>query len=251
MADVAEKIRYKVEIIAFTIEACSVIAEAGANRIELCANPAEGGTTPSYGMIKSAREAAGISLFPIIRPRGGDFLYSDAEFRIIEEDVKLCKQLGCDGVVLGLLHKDGSIDVKRTARLVEIAYPMEVTFHRAFDHCRDPFEALEQLIKIGCNRILTSGQKPLATEGAALLAELVEKAADRIIIMPGSGVRPDNIAALAQKTGAVEFHSSLRTRMPSAMDYRQPAFHTYEEDYSHITTDAEAIRLLIQQLNNT
>lgn len=241
---------YKIEIIAFTIGACSEIEKAGANRIELCANPAEGGTTPSYGMIKSAREAVGISLFPIIRPRGGDFLYSDAEFRLIAEDVKLCKQLGCDGVVVGLLQKDGSIDVQRTARLVELAYPLDVAFHRAFDHCRDPFEALEQLISIGCQRILTSGQKPLATEGADLLAELVEKAADRIIIMPGSGVRPDNIAALAQKTGAVEFHSSLRTRKPSGMNYMQPAFKTYEEDYSHITTDAEAICSLIQQLNN-
>jgi copper homeostasis protein len=250
MAEVAEKKSYKVEIIAFTIEACSVIEQAGANRIELCANPTEGGTTPSYGMIKSAREAVGISLFPIIRPRGGDFLYTDAEYRLIEDDVKLCKQLGCDGVVLGLLQKDGSIDVKRTARLVELAYPMEVTFHRAFDHCRDPLEALEQLIKIGCQRILTSGQKPLATEGADLLAELVEKAADRIIIMPGSGVRPDNIAALAQKTGAVEFHASLRTQVPSAMDYLQPAFYRHKEVYAQTTTDAAAIRLLIHQLNN-
>lgn len=241
---------YKIEIIAFTIEACSLIEKAGASRIELCANPAEGGTTPSYGMIKKAREAVSISLFPVIRPRGGDFLYSGAEYRLIEEDVKLCKQLGCDGVVVGLLQQNGSIDVKRTERLVALAYPMEVTFHRAFDHCRDPFEALEQLIAIGCQRILTSGQKPMAMEGAALLAKLVEKAADRIIIMPGSGVRPENIAALAQITGAVEFHSSLRTQKPSAMEYLQPAFSRHKEAYAHTTTDAAAIRQLILQLNN-
>ncbi|MBB1284293.1 copper homeostasis protein CutC [Flavisolibacter sp. BT320] len=245
-----EKISYKIEIIAFTIEACSIIEKAGANRIELCANPAEGGTTPSFGLIKKAREAVDISLFPIIRPRGGDFLYSVAEYKLMEEDVKLCKQVGCDGVVIGLLKKDGSIDVARTARLVEKAYPLEVTFHRAFDHCKDPFAALEELIQIGCQRILTSGQKPLATEGADLLAQLVVQAADRIIIMPGSGVRPDNIAKLAKKTGAVEFHSSLRVQKPSAMEFFQPAFDRQKEDYAHTTTDEAAIHQLIHNLTN-
>ncbi|HEV7334148.1 MAG TPA: copper homeostasis protein CutC [Flavisolibacter sp.] len=244
----AETKLYKVEIIAFTIEACSLIEQAGANRIELCANPTEGGTTPSYGFIKRAREAVTISLFPIIRPRGGDFLYTNAEYGLMQDDVRLCRQLGCDGVVIGLLQKDGSIDVRRTAKLVEMAYPMEVTFHRAFDHCRDPFEALEQLTAIGCQRILTSGQKPVAPEGADLLAELVKAAADRIIIMPGSGVRPDNIAELAEKTGAAEFHSSLRTLSPSGMEYLHPSFHTSKEKYAHTTTDAAAIRQLIENL---
>lgn len=242
---------FKVEIIAFTIEACSLIEEAGANRIELCANPAEGGTTPSYGFIKKAREAVNISLFPIIRPRGGDFLYTDAEYSVMEEDIRLCRQVGCDGVVIGLLHKDGSIDKKRTAKLVETAYPMEVTFHRAFDHCRDPFEAVEQLVEIGCQRILTSGQKPLATEGADLLADLIKAADGRIIIMPGSGVRPGNIAALAQKTGAEEFHSSLRKMVPTGMDYLQPSFGDAMADYSHATTDAAAIRELIANLKSS
>ena len=245
------KKNYNVEIIAFTIEACPVIAEAGADRIELCANPAEGGTTPSYGFIKKAREAVGISLFPIIRPRGGDFLYTDAEYSLMAEDIKLCRQAGCDGVVIGLLQKDGSIDLTRTARLVELAYPMEVTFHRAFDHCRDPFIAVEQLIRVGCQRILTSGQKPVATEGADLLAELVKKADGRIVIMPGSGVRPGNIAALAKQTGAEEFHASLRVTTPSRMDYLQPAFSNASNDYSHATTDAAAIRELIANLKNS
>ena len=239
---------YKLEVIAFNIESCTVIEQSGAHRIELCDNPHDGGSTASYGMIKAAREKVSIQLFPIIRPRAGDFLYSDDEFNIMKNDVQLCKQLRCDGVVLGLLQKDGSVDIKRTAKLVELAYPMEVNFHRAFDRCRDPFEALEQLVEIGCQRILTSGQKPLATEGAERIAELVKDAANRIIIMPGSGVRPDNVKALAQQTGAVEFHSSLRTKAETKMEFQYPAFAGEADDSSYVTTDADAIRNLLQAL---
>lgn len=239
---------YKVEIIAFTIESCQLIEQAGAHRIELCANPADGGTTPSYGFIQAAREKVSIPLFPIIRPRGGDFLYSNDEFRIMQTDVKMCRQLGCDGVVLGLLQKDGRIDVDRTAELVALAAPMEVTFHRAFDHCAFPFEALEQIIAIGCRRILTSGQKPLATEGAERIAELVKVAAGRITIMPGSGVRPANIRELAQKTGAQEFHASLRTIAPSEMTFLHPAFAAEGEGGSYVATSAEAVRSLLESL---
>lgn len=238
--------KYTVEVIAFNIESCARIEQSGAQRIELCANPAEGGTTPSCGMIKVAREKTGIALFPIIRPRGGDFLYSEDEFNIMKTDVQLCRQLGCDGVVIGLLQKDGRIDVERTAQLVELAYPMEVTFHRAFDYCSDPFEALEQIIQIGCQRILTSGQKPTAIEGADLLAQLVKAADERIRIMPGSGVRQSNIKELAQKTGAVEFHSSLRSNAPTRMEFLHPAF---AESPTHATTEASAVRNLLQALN--
>ena len=239
---------YKVEIIAFSIEACSIIEQSGAHRIELCANPNEGGTTQSFGTIKAAREKVGIDLFPIIRPRGGDFLYTDDEYRVMAEDVKLCKQLGCDGVVIGLLQKDGSIDVQRTAELVELAYPLEVTFHRAFDHCRDPFEALEQLVEIGCQRILTSGQQPTAPEGAELLTKLVKAADHRIIIMPGSGVRPNNIAELARATGAVEFHSSLRTTASSGMTFLHSSFAGDGESATHATVEGAAIRQLLSEL---
>lgn len=242
--------QYKVEIIAFNIESCTIIEQSGAQRIELCDNPSEGGTTPSYGMIKKARESVSISLFPIIRPRGGDFLYSGDEYDIMKTDVQLCKQLGCDGVVIGFLQKDGRIDVERTAQVVELAYPMEVTFHRAFDHCYDPFEALEHIIQTGCRRILTSGQKPLATEGAERIAALVKAADDRIIIMPGSGVRQANIKELAQKTGAVEFHSSLRSRAQSGMEFLHPAFSGAGEEYGYVTTEAVAIRGLLQALNS-
>ena len=210
---------YTLEVIAFTIESVLLAQQSGAHRIELCDNPAEGGTTPGYGMIKTAREKTPLLLYPIIRPRGGDFLYSDDEFEIMKRDVLLCKELGCDGVVIGLLQPDGSVDKKRTAVLVEAAYPLGVTFHRAFDRVANPFEALEDIIATGCERILTSGLKPTAAEGAEMLAQLVRQANDRIIIMPGSGIRAGNIVALARQTGAIEFHSSARKATDSKMEY--------------------------------
>ena len=210
---------YTLEVIAFTIESVLLAQQSGAHRIELCDNPGEGGTTPGYGMIKTAREKTTLQLYPIIRPRGGDFLYSDEAFEVMKRDVMLCRELGCDGVVTGLLQADGSVDKKRTAALVEAAYPLGVTFHRAFDRVANPFEALEDIIASGCERILTSGLKPTAPEGAETLAQLVRQADDRIVIMPGSGVRSDNIAALARQTGAVEFHSSARKTADSKMRY--------------------------------
>ena len=233
---------YIIEIATSDFPSSYAAVQGGADRIELCDNLSEGGTTQSFGTIKLCREKLAVALFPIIRPRGGDFFYSNDEFEIMLSDVKLCKQLGCDGVVIGLLNPDGSIDVDRTKKLVDLAYPMEVTFHRAFDRCRDPFEALEQLITIGCSRILTSGQQPAAPDGADLIAELVKKAEDRIIIMPGSGVRKENIAELAQKTGAVEFHSSLRTKVESRMQYRHPSFANSTESYSHYSVLADEVK---------
>ena len=210
---------YTLEVIAFTIESVLLAQQSGAHRIELCDNPAEGGTTPGYGMIKTAREKTSLLLYPIIRPRGGDFLYSDEAFEIMKRDVLLCKELGCDGLVIGLLQPDGSIDKKRTTALVEAAYPLGVTFHRAFDRVANPFEALEDIIATGCERILTSGLKPTAAEGSEMLAQLVRQANDRIVVMPGSGVRSENIVALATQTGATEFHSSARKTADSKMEY--------------------------------
>lgn len=218
--------------------------EGGADRIELCANLAEGGTTPSYAHIKKCREAFSIPLFPIIRPRGGDFLYAKDEFEIMKNDIKLCKELGCDGIVIGLLNMDGTIDITRTSELIELAYPLEITFHRAFDRCRNPFEALEELIEIGCQRILTSGQTPTVSEGVDLIAELNESADDRIIIMPGSGVRKENIRMLADKTGCIEFHSSLRGKTKSPMQFTHPAFANSEESYSNNEISPDEVRAL-------
>jgi copper homeostasis protein len=226
--------------------------EGGADRIELCANLTEGGTTPSYAHIKKCREAFNIALFPIIRPRGGDFLYNKDEFEIMVQDSKLCKQLGCDGVVIGLLNMDGTIDVTRTAELIELAYPLEVTFHRAFDRCRDPFQALEELIEIGCQRILTSGQQPsissresiVNNKAVELISDLNKKADDRIIIMPGSGVRKENIKMLAEKTGCTEFHSSLRGKTKSPMQFVHAAFFNSEESYMNNTISPDDFRAL-------
>jgi copper homeostasis protein len=234
--------KYIIEIATSDFLTTKSAVEGGADRIELCANLAEGGTTPSYGHIKQCREAFDLLIYPIIRPRGGDFLYNSEEFEIMLQDVKLCKQLGCDGVVIGLLNSNGSIDIKRTAALVEAAYPLGITFHRAFDRCRDPFEAMEQLIEIGCERILTSGQKPTAPEAIELIAQLNKAADERIIIMPGSGVRKENIKMLAEKTGCVEFHSSLRDKVKSTMEFVHPAFANSEESYMNNAIDANEVK---------
>lgn len=223
--------KYIIEIATSDFLTTQSAVEGGADRIELCANLAEGGTTPSYGHIRKCREAFDVLIYPIIRPRGGDFLFTDEEFDIMLQDVKLCKQLGCDGVVIGLLNRDGSIDKKRSSQLVEAAYPLGVTFHRAFDRCRDPFVALEDLVEIGCERILTSGQKPAAPDAIDLIAQLNNAADQRIIIMPGSGVRKENIRQLAEETDCVEFHSSLRGKASSKMDFIHPAFAGSDEDY--------------------
>lgn len=225
--------KFKLEIIGFTIDGCIAAQNAGADRIELCDNPSDGGTTASYGFIKVAREKLHIQLFPIIRPRGGDFFHSDDEFEIMKIDVKLCKDLGCDGVVIGMLTKENKVDKKRCSTLVELAYPLGVTFHRAFDRTADPFEALEDIIEIGCERILTSGQKANALEGADFIKQIIEKADDRIIIMPGSGVRSDNILKIAETTGATEFHSSARKQLENK-----------------ISVDEEEVRKMLTSLSN-
>ena len=234
------------EVIGFSLDACIAAAEAGAHRIELCDNPAEGGTTPSYGFIKAARDAVNIDLFPIIRPRGGDFLYSDAEFDAMKADVEVCKGLGCDGVVIGMLLSDGRVDKKRCRDLVQMAYPMSVTFHRAFDRTHHMLEALEDVIEIGCERILTSGGVPNALNGAEQLKLLVEKAANRIVIMPGSGVNAANIAQIAAITGALEFHSSARKQMPSGMDFNQP---TMNESLMSFGVDTAEIKGMLESLS--
>ncbi len=237
---------YQLEVIAFTIESCSIIQKAGAHRIELCDNVHEGGTTPSFGFLKRAREMVSIDLYPMIRPRGGDFLYSDDEFAIMKQDIKICKELGCDGVVFGLLNTDGTVDKPRTAQLVELAYPLGVNFHRAFDRTRDCFEAMETLIEIGCERILTSGLQSHVTEGADMLAQLIKTADEQIIIMPGNGVKSHNISSLAKQTGAVEFHTSARTTAASPMQYTNAAM---KEELKKVIADEEEIKSILQALS--
>lgn len=239
---------YIIEIATTDFITTKFAVEGGADRIELCAALTDGGTTPSFGTIKKCRESFDVPLFPIIRSRSGDFLYSDEEFELMMEDISVSKSLGCDGVVLGLLKKDGTIDEKRTSKMVEAAYPMEVSFHRAFDRCVNPFKALEQLIEIGCQRILTSGQKPAAIDAIEMITQLVSAANDRIIIMPGSGVRKENIKEIAEKTGALEFHSSLRSKRKSKMDFNHPSFSGSEESYTNPFINPEDVKALHKAL---
>jgi len=242
-------LNYIIEIATTDFTTTKSAVEGGADRIELCAALTEGGTTASYGTIRKCRETFDVQLFPIIRTRSGDFFYTDAEFDIMMNDAKLCKELGCDGIVIGLLDTNGDIDLKRTAKLIESVYPLEVTFHRAFDRCKDPFKAMEQLIEIGCQRILTSGQKPAAPDGIDLISQLVITSDERIIIMPGSGVRKENIRELATKTGAEEFHSSLRGTQRSKMEFIHPAFAESAESYTNPSIDPEEVKALRMALN--
>ncbi|MDR0746185.1 MAG: copper homeostasis protein CutC [Mediterranea sp.] len=211
---------YQFEVCANSVESCLSAQDGGAQRVELCAGILEGGTTPSYGEIVVARELLQIKLHTIIRPRGGDFLYNEQEICIMERDIQMVHQIGVDGVVFGCLTPDGQIDIPNTKRLIEAAQGLSVTFHRAFDVCIDPHRALEELIALGINRVLTSGKQPIALQGLPLLKELVQKAANRIIILPGSGINENNIRQIAQESKAREFHFSAREKRKSGMIYQ-------------------------------
>jgi len=236
----------KLEIAVFSVEAAVTALKAGAHRIEFCENPLEGGTTPSYGSLKTLRSYTTQPVFPIIRPRGGDFLYSRSEFEVMKADLLIVKELGYLGAVIGLLNADGSIDTKRTKELVDIAGPsMQISFHRAFDRCNDPLIALEEIIETGCKRILTSGQLPNAADAIPLLKKLVEQAGDSIIIMPGSGVRSTNIKEIMQATAAKELHSSARQMQASKMSYTKESM---KENMQATGVDAEEIKKMLEQL---
>ena len=237
------------EIATTDFETTRIAVAGGADRIELCAGLSEGGITASAGLLKLCRQKFDIPIYPIIRPRSGDFLYSKEEFEIMMHDVLLCKELGFEGVVMGLLNVYGTIDLDRMAQLIDTAYPLEVTFHRAFDRCLDPGAALEQLVGLGCERILTSGQQPTAPEGIQLIASLQAQAANRIVIMPGSGVRADSIIDLATQTCCVEFHTSLRSLKKSAMEFVHPSFANSSESYMNPSITIEAIQEIKQKIN--
>jgi copper homeostasis protein len=241
------------------IEACldsvpsALAAQAGgAGRIELCDNLVEGGTTPSAGTIELCKERLTIPVFVMIRPRGGEFLYSDVEFEVMRRDVAHAKALGADGVVLGLLTPDGRVDVERTRVLVEAARPLPVTFHRAIDVARDPEEALEALIALGVERVLTSGQAPTAPEGVDVIATLVRRAQGHIGILPGCGIDETNAAALVARTGVREVHVRGTCTVRSAMRYRNPriAFRSPSEpdDFLIEATDESRIRATARAL---
>jgi len=243
---------YRFEICANSVASCMAAQEGGADRVELCSGIPEGGTTPSFGMIRSARESIDIALNVIIRPRGGDFLYSPEELKEMVYDIQVAKELGADGVVFGCLTREGHVDKKAMTMLMEAADGLPVTFHRAFDHTADPMLALEDIIDLGCARILTSGCRPTAMEGAALLSQLVKEAGDRIIIMPGCGVNERNIAELARLSGAREFHFSAREPVESGMIYRNPdvAMGSEDDPYGTVQTTARRVAATIAPLKS-
>lgn len=234
------------EICIDSVEGALAAQAGGAQRVELCDNLLEGGTTPSGGMIALTRQQIQIGLNVIIRPRGGDFCYSDLEFAVMQYDVNQAKQLGADGVVIGLLNPDGTVDKTRTAALIDLARPLSVTFHRAFDMAVDPQQALEELIDLGVDRVLTSGQESSALEGLDLITTLVQQAGNRIIVMPGGGVNERNIHKIVQQSGVREIHLSARSSVESAMTYRRT--HVFmggalrPPEFSRQTTDSARIR---------
>ena len=197
-----------IEICAFNIQSCFIAEKGGADRIELCSDPLQGGTTPSYGLIAYALEHVSIPVFPMIRPRGGSFVYDADELALMKKDILTCRELGCPGIATGVQLPDGRINTEQLKQIIEWAYPMTVTCHKVFDAVPDASEALEAVIAAGCGRVLTSGLQKTALGGAALLSQLVVQAAGRIIVMPGGGVRSSDIAQLVRETGAKEFHSS-------------------------------------------
>jgi len=246
------ELKYLIEACVAHIQSAIAAQEGGAKRVELCDNLYEGGTTPSYATIKLAREKLNIGLNVMIRPRGSDFCYSEVEFELMNEDIKVCKDLGADGVVFGILLTDGNVDLKRTKQLVELANPMNVTFHRAFDVTPNPFKSLEDLIDLGLDRILTAGQKNTVPEGIELIKQLIEKAGNKIIIMPGSGINENNIKEIRDYTGAKEFHLTGRTTVQSKMEYRPGGIYfgglPQIPEYEMKLTDPDKIRKVVSLL---
>ncbi len=209
------------EICIDSVESGIIAERTGADRVELCDNLYEGGTTPGPGTIRIARKELNIGLNIMIRPRGGDFLYSEIEFNIIKEDIRIAKEEGADGIVAGILTADGHIDIPKTSELVELASPLPFTFHRAFDMTAEPFSAMEDIISCGASRILTSGHTDLVVDNVGLIKELIEKAGSRIIIMPGSGINENNIAGIIKETGAMEFHLTGHRTINSKMRFQK------------------------------
>jgi len=235
-----------IEICSYNYQSAANAMIAGADRIELCDNMYEGGTTPSYGLITKLKEKIDIDMNVMIRPRGGDFCYDDFEFDIMMHDIEICKQIGVDGVVFGILKNDGTIDEDRISHLREIAYPMSTTFHRAFDMSVNLFDSLHTLMKIGIDRILTSGGFNTAWEGRDIIKQLINLSNGNIIIMPGSGINSNNIKDLKEFTCANEFHLSAKMPFESTMLYRKQNIFmdSLKEipEYNIMISDAELIK---------
>jgi len=240
-----------IEVCVDTVESAIAAQLGGADRVELCASLLEGGVTPSAGSIETARKCLNIPIQVMIRPRGGDFLYSHVDFETMKRDIEAGKRLGADGVVVGILTVEGEIDKERTMELVERARPLNVTFHRAFDMTRDPYQAMEDLIELGVDRVLTSGQAGSAAEGMRLIRSLAETARGRIAIMAGGGLNETNIGQVLAATGVREIHFSGRSGFESPMHYRNPNVHLglaqQQSEYLRLAADVEKIERMREE----
>jgi len=248
------KPQVNLEVCSNSVDSALAAQEGGAFRVELCDNLVEGGTTPSYGQIALARKLLSIKLYVLIRPRGGDFLYTDTEYEIMKADVAYCIKTRCDGVVIGVLNADGTVDKQRSGELAKMAKDagLGVTFHRAIDMCVDMEQALEDIISISCERILTSGGKSTAVEGVNVIAHLIQKAKGRIAIMPGAGINETTVADIVHFTGATEVHSSARKDIKSKMTYRNDHIlmgYGETDEYSFSQTDPERVKEIIRLAN--
>ena len=242
------------EICVDSVAGVRAARDAGAHRVELCAGLIEGGITPSRGMMREARKVSGIKLHVIIRPRGGDFLFDDDEFAIMEDDIETAKVEGADGVVIGLLTEEGAVDVARSRELTLRARPLAVTFHRAFDMSRDPIEALEKLAGLGVDRVLTSGQEATVLEGLPLIAELIRRAGKRIIIMPGGGITARNVERIVTAAKPKEMHFAALEIEAGGMHFRRSNVFMGGElrppEYDRLVTSVETIRSVMAKVSN-
>ncbi len=242
------------EICIDSIEGVRAAREAGAARVELCSALLEGGLTPSYGMVEKAVEVSGpVGVQVMIRPRGGDFLYSDDEFEAMKADIVALRKLGVDGFVFGILTAGGDVDRSRTRELIELCRPASVTFHRAFDMARDPISALDSLIELGVDRLLTSGQAPGVVEGSRLICKLIDRAAGRLIIMPGGDIGTRNVDRIINETGAREIHFAAFETQPGAMKYRNPNVFMggtlRPPEYERLITTSEGIASVLKGIS--
>jgi copper homeostasis protein len=239
------------EICVDSVAGVRAAKEAGADRVELCADLLEGGITPSLGMIRRARQVDGMRLHVIVRPRGGDFLFDDDEFSCMEADIDTAKSENADGLVIGLLMADGTVDAARTRELIERARPLSVTFHRAFDMTPDPFEALETLVSLGVDRVLTSGQEATVLEGLPLIAKLVERAGERIVIMPGGGITARNVGRILSAARPRELHFAALQPETGGMLFRRDHVFMGGElrppEYDRMVTTAASIAAVMRK----
>jgi copper homeostasis protein len=241
----------QVEICVDSVESAMAAERGGAKRIELCADLLEGGTTPSSGLIAMVRRCIGIGMFVMIRPRGGDFSYTAHEFEVMQQDIRNARELGADGIILGVLDERAQVDVPRTRHLVELANPLPVTFHRAIDMTPDPKAALEDVVETGAARVLTSGGAAKVTEGISVVASMVQAARGRVQVMPGGGVTPETVVSVAEATGATEFHASLRTARPSPVEFHRGDVQMGEirdREYLRFVVEEENVRALVLAL---